>query len=96
MNIKPLLDRIIVAPNAAKKISEGGIHLPDNMYNHATTSGTVIEVGPGLFSDGALVPVSLKIGDIVIYHSHLGTKFETGGSQIVVIREADVLAVVEE
>lgn len=95
MNLKPLLDRIIVAAIEESKVTKGGIHLPDTSQPECT-SATVIAVGPGLYRDGEHIPMDVKIGETVLYHSHVGTSFETGGSVVVVMRQTDILAVVNK
>lgn len=95
MNLKPLLDRIIVASVPEPRVSTGGIHIPETTEPE-TLYATVIAVGPGLFRDGVLIPVNVKVGETVMFHSHVGTTFETNGSTVRVIREVDVLVVVEK
>ena len=91
--IKPLQDNVLLekVPNE-KKV--GSIVLTSE--KKAGNVATVIEVGPGKKDkEGKLVPLTLKIGDKVVYREYSGTEFEHEGRKFLLIREEDVLAVIE-
>jgi chaperonin GroES len=98
MKIKPLGDRIVVRRNAAEEKSAGGILLPDTAKNKPQR-GEVLEVGPGrLLKDGTRRALEVKKGDTILFTSWAGDEFkERGrGDEILLMREEDVLAVLEK
>jgi len=94
MNIKPLEDRILLKPIDTEQKTAGGIIIPDNA-KEKPQKGEVIAVGPGKLSDkGQRVGTSLKEGDRVLYGKFSGTEITIGGTEYLIIRESDVLAVI--
>jgi chaperonin GroES len=92
-NFKPLGDRVIIEPQAAEQTTRSGIVLPDTAQEKPQT-GTVVAVGPGKTSDeGKTLPMNLKEGDVVIYAKYGGTELKVEGSEYLIVRESDVLAV---
>lgn len=92
--IKPLGDRVIVQTKTADEVSKGGIILPDSA-KEKPQEGEVIAVGPGRTLDsGKVVPVEVKIGDKVIYGKYGGTDVKVDGEEYVILRQDDILAVV--
>ncbi len=96
MKVKPLGDRIIVRRSEAQEKSAGGILLPDSAKNKPQR-GTVLAVGPGkLLKDGSRRGLQVKEGDTVLFTAWAGDEFrERAGDAILVMREEDVLAVVD-
>jgi chaperonin GroES len=97
MNIKPLGDRIVVERAEAEDKSAGGILLPDAAKNKPQR-GRVLAVGPGkVRKDGQRTPLQVKEGDMVLFTTWAGDEFkETEGKKnILLMREEDVLAVIE-
>lgn len=95
MNITPLQDRIIVKAAEKEQVSSGGIILPDSAQEKPLR-GEVLAVGPGKRLDsGALAPVDVKTGDVVLYGKYSGTEVTVGGVDYVILRADDVLAVLE-
>ena len=93
MNIKPLEDRVILKPMQADEKTSGGIIIPDNA-KEKPQKGEVIAVGPGKISDkGQKITMSLKAGDKVLYGKYSGTEVAVDGSDYLIVRESDVLAV---
>ena len=93
--LKPLADRIIVKPTAAEEVTKGGIVLPDTAKERPR-EGEVIAVGPGITLDsGAQVPMEVKVGDKVIYSKYGGTEVKIGSDEYVILRQDDVLAIVD-
>lgn len=90
MTIKPLADRVLVEPaKAEEKI--GGIIIPDTASKEKPIKGTVIAVGEGT-KDETMV---LKAGDQILYGKYAGTEVELDGEKLLIMRQSDVLAVVE-
>ncbi len=95
MNLKPLHDRIIVEAAAKEEKTAGGIILPDTAQEKPL-KGTVLAVGPGKRLDsGTMAPMDVKVGDTVIYGKYSGTEVTLDGSDYVILRLEDVLAVLE-
>ena len=95
MNLKPLHDRIIVEPAAQEEKSAGGILLPDTA-KEKPMRGKVIAVGPGkILDNGKLVKVEVKVGDTVLYGKYSGTEVTVGTDEYTILRQDDVLAIVE-
>jgi len=93
MNVKPLEDRVILKPMEAETKTSGGIIIPDNA-KEKPQKGEVIAVGPGKVSDkGQKIPMILKQGDKVLYGKYSGTEVTVDGTDYLIVRESDVLAV---
>ncbi len=90
MTIKPLSDRVLVLPTPAEE-KVGGIIIPD-AAKEKPQRGKVVAVGNGT-KDEEMV---LKVGDVVLYGKYAGTELENGGEKYLMMRQSDVLAVVEE
>jgi|SRR3954447_303625 len=97
MNVKPLGDRLVVRRFAADEKTAGGIVLPDTAKNKPQ-KGKVLAAGPGrLLKDGSRKGMQVKAGDTVLFTNWAGDEFrQRGGDEILVMREEDVLAVVDE
>ena len=87
MNIKPLSDRVLIAPAAAEEKTIGGIIIPDTA-KEKPLKGQVVAVGNGT-KDEAMV---LKVGDTVLYGKYAGTELEVEGEKYLIMRQSDVLA----
>ena len=98
MKVKPLADRIVVRRFEADEKTAGGIILPDNAKSKPQ-KGEILAVGPGkMVKDGTRRPLQVKEGDTVVFTTWAGDEFKehkTGGN-ILLMREEDVLAVVEK
>ena len=90
MNIKPLSDRVLIEPTAAEEVTMGGITTPDSA-KEKPLRGKVLAVGQGT-KDEEMV---LKAGDEVLYGKYAGTEIEVDGVKYLMMRQSDVLAVVE-
>jgi chaperonin GroES len=96
MALKPLGDRIIVQALEAEEKTAGGIILPD-AAKEKPTRGKVISTGPGkLLDSGKTVAMEVKAGDEVYYGRYSGTEVKVGTDEYVILRQDDVLAVVEK
>jgi len=92
INLKPLDDRIVVQPLEAEEKTAGGLYLPDTA-KEKPQRGTVIAIGPGKTLDsGERAPMSVAVGDEVIYGKYSGSDIEVDGNEVKILRESDVLA----
>jgi chaperonin GroES len=93
LNLKPLADRVVVEPAPAEEMSTGGIILPDTAQEKPQ-QGTVVAVGPGKISDaGSEISMNLKKGDKILYGKYSGTEFAFEGTEYLIMRESDILAI---
>ena len=89
LNITPLSDRVIVKPAAAEEKTAGGIIIPD-IAKEKPQKGLVVAAGPGKKDE----PVTVKVGDTILYSKYAGTEISVEGSKYLIMRESDVLAIV--
>jgi len=94
-NVRPLSDRVVIERFAADEKTAGGLYLPENAKNKPQ-KGKVLAVGPGkLLKDGTHKTPVLKVGDIVLFTNWAGDEFkQSHGEHVLLMREEDVLAVV--
>jgi chaperonin GroES len=90
-----LADRVVVEPLQSEEVTAAGIVLPETA-KEKPQKGTVLAVGPGKRDDnGNLVPLDVKVGDVVLYAKYGGTEVKLGGErQVLVLRESDILAII--
>jgi chaperonin GroES len=94
--IRPLGDRVVVEPLEAEAKTKGGIILPDTA-KEKPQEGKVVAVGKGKLNDkGEIIPVEVKVGDKVLYGKYAGTEVTIDEKQYIILREEDILAIVEE
>jgi len=95
MAVKPLADRVLIIPIEAEEVKKGGIIIPDTA-KEKPVQGEVVEVGTGrLTEEGKLVPMNVKKGDKILYGKYSGTEIAIDGKDMLIMRESDVLAIVE-
>jgi len=92
--LKPLADRVVVRPLEREEKTASGIVLPETA-KEKPQEGEIIAAGPGRFEDGKRVALDVKVGDRVIYSKYAGTEVKVGDEELLILRESDVLAVVE-
>ena len=96
MNIRPLHDRVVVRRVEDETTSPGGIVIPDSA-KEKPIRGEVIAVGPGKFIEGGKIhPVSVNKGDKVLFGKYSGTEVKLNGDELVVMREDDIMGVIED
>ena len=96
MNIRPLQDRILVQPILEKEVRKGGIIIPDSA-KEKPIEGRVKAVGKGkVGDDGKPIKLEIKVGDKVLYSKYGGTEIKIDGEDYLLMREDDVLGVVEK
>lgn len=94
MKVKPLADRIVIKPAEAEEKTKGGIILPDTAKEKPVI-GEVVAVGPGkIADDGKKILLEVKVGDKVLYGKYSGTEITIEGEEFLIMREADVFAIV--
>ena len=89
MKIKPLADRVLIAPSAADTKTASGIIIPDSAQEKPQ-KGKVMAVGPGTKEN----PITLKVGDNILYGKYSGTELKHDGIDYLMMRESDILAVI--
>jgi len=95
IKIKPLDDRLVILPDDPEEVTSGGIVLPDSA-REKPQRGKVVATGPGkLLDSGNRGEMSARKGDVVFYGKYSGTEVEFNGETYVIIRENDILAIVD-
>ena len=93
VNLKPLADRVVVEPAPAEEKSTGGIILPDTAQEKPQ-QGTVVALGPGKVNDsGSLIEMTVKKNDKILYGKYSGSEVNIEGTDYIIMRESDILAV---
>ena len=88
INIKPLADRVLIEPAAAETQTSSGLYIPDTA-KEKPQKGIVVAVGPGTKED----PVTLSVGDTVLYGKYAGTELQHDGKDFLIMKENDILAI---
>ena len=96
MNIKPLLDRVVIEQTESSNKTKSGLHLPESAQEKSQ-EGIVVAMGEGRWSEfhGKFYPSLLKLDDRVIFSKHAGTEVTEDGKKYMLLNERDVLAVLE-
>jgi chaperonin GroES len=96
MKIRPLHDRVIVKRLEEERTSPGGIVIPDTAAEKPV-QGKVIAVGKGkILEDGQVRPLDVKVGDKILFGKYSGTEVKIEGEELIVMREEDLMAVIEK
>ena len=95
LKLRPLADRVVVEPSESEEVTAGGILLPETA-KEKPQQGTIVAVGPGRHDDsGKLVAMDVKLFDKVLYAKYSGTEIKVNGKKVLILKESDILAVVE-
>lgn len=94
-SILPLRDRVVVAPLPKDEVTLSGILIPDSAKQDKPEQGTVIAVGPGAYEAGTLVPMTLTIGDTVLFSKYGYKEVKVDGKEYFILSESEVLAVLK-
>ena len=94
MNIKPLFDKVVVESVTVEEKTKSGFFLPSSAQEKPQFA-TIIAVGPGGVVDGKDITMHVKIGDKVITSKYSGTEVKLDGEEYTIVRQADILAIVE-
>ncbi|WP_412067609.1 co-chaperone GroES [Rubrivirga sp. IMCC43871] len=92
-SIKPLGDRVVVKPQAAETQTAGGLYIPDTA-KEKPQRGTVLAVGPGKVENGTKVDMTVSADDTVLYGKYAGTEIQLDGDDVLIMRESDILGIV--
>lgn len=96
MNLKPLGNRVVVEPIDVEEVTAGGIVLPETA-KEKPQRGKVLSVGPGERDDqGKRVELDVKANDVVLFAKYSGTEIKVDGKKLLILRESDLLAIVED
>ena len=93
VKVNPLADRVVVRALEDAETMRGGLYIPDTA-KEKPQQGEIVAVGPGRFEDGKRVPMDVKAGDRVLYGKYSGTEVTVDGEQLLILRESDVLAII--
>ncbi|MDP2922125.1 MAG: co-chaperone GroES [Candidatus Omnitrophota bacterium] len=94
MKVKPLGDRVVIQPSEGQEKTKGGIVLPDTA-KEKPQEGKVVAIGTGKKTEeGKVIPLSVKVGDTVLYGKYSGTEITIGGEEYLIVREEDILAII--
>jgi chaperonin GroES len=95
LKLKPLGGRVIVEPTEQEEMTAGGIILPETA-KEKPQEGKILAAGPGdRDEDGERIPMEVQIGDKVLYAKYSGTEVKMDGKKLLILRESDILAVIE-
>ena len=92
--INPLGDRVVVKALEPITMTASGIIIPDTATKEKPQMGTVVAVGPGAMVEGKRTPVSVSVGDVVLYAKYAPDEIEHNGEEYLIIREDSLLAIV--
>jgi len=95
ITMKPLGSRVVVEPVEQEEITAGGIVLPETA-KEKPQKGTILASGPGdRDEDGDRIPMDVAVGDVVLYAKYAGTEIKVEGKKLLILKESDILAIVE-
>ena len=95
ISLKPLGNRVVVEPIEQEEMTAGGIYVPETA-KEKPQQGKVLSVGPGdRDENGKRIPMDVKVGDKVLFAKYSGTEMKLDGKKLLVLRESDLLAIVE-
>ena len=96
LNLRPLSDRLVVEPLEKEEKTASGIILPETA-KEKPQEGTVLAAGPGrIDDDGKRIPMDVKTGDVVLYARYAGTEVKIDDRKLLILKESDILAIVEK
>lgn len=93
--IQPLGDRVVVKPQQSEETTAGGLYIPDTA-REKPMRGTVVAAGPGKTENGTHVEMTVKAGDTVLYGKYAGTELQLDGEDALIMRESDILGIVND
>jgi chaperonin GroES len=95
ISLKPLGNRVVVEPIEQEEVTAGGIVLPETA-KEKPQKGTVLSVGPGDRNDkGERIPMDVTTGDTILFAKYSGTEIKLDGKKLLILRESDILAIVQ-
>ncbi|MEZ4669796.1 MAG: co-chaperone GroES [Anaerolineae bacterium] len=95
MNLRPLADRLIVEAIEQEEVTSSGLYIPETA-KEKPQQGNVLAVGPGRTDDsGKIIKMDVKVGDKVLFAKYAGTEVKLDGKKLLIMKEADILGVIE-
>jgi len=95
LNLRPLGDRVVIEPSEGEEVTPSGLFLPETA-KEKPQQGTIIAVGTGRRDEaGKLVPMDVKLNEKVLYAKYAGTEIKVNGKKVLILKESDILAIVE-
>jgi chaperonin GroES len=97
IKLRPLNDRIVVKPSEGEEKTASGLFLPESA-KEKPQQGEVLAVGPGRFDEDGekRLPLDVQVGDLVLFAKYGGTEIKLDGEKVLILKESDILAVIEE
>jgi chaperonin GroES len=96
MNIKPLHTNVVIKPKTSEEVTKSGIVLPDTVDKERPEQGEVVAIGDGkLLENGQRAPMSVKVGDTVMFKKYSPDEIKVDGEEFLVISEGDILAILK-
>lgn len=92
--VVPLADRVVVKLVSQEQKTASGLYLPDTA-KEKPQEAEVIAVGPGRYEDGKRIPLDVQVGNKVVFAKYSGTEVKVGDEELLILREADILAILE-
>lgn len=94
MTIRPLFDKVVIEPVNADEKTKSGIVLP-SAAQEKPQMAVIVAVGPGGIMEGKEVTMQVKVGEKILYSKYAGSEFKLEGKDVIIIRQSDILAVIE-
>ena len=91
--VAPLADRVVIKPLEEAETMRGGLYIPDTA-KEKPQQGEIVAVGPGRFEDGKRIPLDVAVGNRVLYGKYSGTEVTVEGESMLILRESDILAII--
>ena len=95
MKVKPLFDKVVVESLEMEEKTQSGFILP-TASQEKQQMAKIIAVGPGGVIDGKEIVMQVKVGDKILYSKYVGSEFKVDGKELTIIRQSDILAIVED
>lgn len=94
-SIRPLSDRVVVQPEPAEEKTSSGLYIPDSA-KEKPQRGTIVAAGPGRVENGTKIDMTVQEGDTVLYGKYAGTEINLDGEDYLIMRETDILGIVND
>ncbi len=97
MNLRPLSDKVIVTASSKEEMTASGLVLPETANKERPEQGTVVAIGPGRFDEDGekRIPLSVKVGDKVMFKKYSPDEVKVDGKEYLVLSESDIIAIIE-
>ncbi len=94
MTIRPLFDKVVIEPVNADEKTKSGIVLP-SAAQEKPQMAVIVAVGPGGIIEGKEITMQVKVGEKILYSKYAGSEFKLDGKDVIIIRQSDILAVID-